>query len=421
MGSGTLPPGKLGWPWLGESLGFLKDSFGFFEARFRRYGHVFKTRVLGRNVVCLVGPEAVDMVNREPRLERAGGTPRFLERLFGASALPFISGDLHARRRDFVLRAFTPDAVAGYAALVRQVLERQLPRWVAAGEIKAVDALDATSMEIANALFFDADPTADHAGFVATVNRFNHGFGSLPLALPFLSYGKALKARDQLRAHAAARIAEHEPGSGTSILAHLVDARDDADDASKQAFAVELLHAFIVAQGALRAGLVSVTRALGADREVMARAREAARSGDRDQLDQVTREVRRYHKIIPLTGLSIATDELEWRGFRIPAGWHVTAILHSTMWDEEVFPHPEQLDPSRFADGCPAGYVAHGAGPREGHRCVGEPLADLVLATFLEVVLPGHTWELPPQDLSDKSGGFAPMPRDGLRTRFLAD
>ncbi len=420
MGSKTLPPGKLGWPWLGESLGFLKDSFGFFETRFRCHGRVFKTRLLGRNIVCLIGPEAVDMVNREPRLERAGGTPRFLERLFGAEALPFISGDLHAHRRDFILQAFTPDAVAGYAPVLRQVLERHLPRWIAAGEIKAVDALDAASMEIANALFFDADPAANHAGLIATVNRFNHGFGALPIALPFLRYGKALKARDQLRAHAAARIAEHAPGTGTSILAHLVAARDGADDASKHAFAAELLHAFIVAQGALRAGLVSVTRALGRSTEVMTRARQAARDGNRGFLDQVTREVRRYHKIIPFTGLSIATDELEWAGFRIPAGWHVTAILHSTMWDEEVFAHPDTLDPSRFADGCPAGYVAHGAGPREGHRCVGEPLADLALATFLEVVLPEHTWELPPQDLSDKSGGFAPMPRDGLRTRFAA-
>ncbi|HTM21408.1 MAG TPA: cytochrome P450 [Kofleriaceae bacterium] len=413
MGSGDLPPGKLGWPWLGESIGFLRDSFGFLEARFRRHGHVFKTRLLGRNLVCLIGPEAVELVNREPRLVRAGGTPRFLERLFGGETLPFISGDVHARRRDFVLAAFTAEAVAGYAPVVRGALERGLARWLTAGEVRAVDELDRAAMEIAGSLFFEVDAEA----LAPTVTRFNRGFGALPLALPFLRYGKALRARDRLRALAAERIAACD-AAGASLLAHLVRAREQADPASRDAFAVELVHAFIVAQGAMRAGLVAVTRALGADAAAMQRARAAARAGDGADLDRVTREVRRYHKIIPLTGLSIATEELDYRGFRIPAGWAVTAILHSTMWDEAVFPEPQRLDPDRFAGGRPEGYVAHGAGPRHGHRCAGEPLADLVLATYLQVVLPHHGWELPPQDLRDKSGGFAPMPRDGLRTRY---
>lgn len=38
--SGSLPPGSLGLPWIGETLAFVKDSFAFFAERRQKHGPV---------------------------------------------------------------------------------------------------------------------------------------------------------------------------------------------------------------------------------------------------------------------------------------------------------------------------------------------------------------------------------------------
>jgi cytochrome P450 len=419
MSTHALPPGSLGWPWLGEGIAFLRDIFGFFDDRFDRHGPVFKTRIFGNRVVALRGADAFELVNRDPPLTRAGASPGFLERLFDPDAIPFLGGEPHRRRRAFLRRALAPEAVDGYRPAVRAIFERYLESWVEVGEIKGVDEAGRAAFAIANAIFFGADPAVDDPLLQRTFETYNRGFASLPIALPFTRYGKALRARDRMWAHCAAAIGVYQPGSGCHALDGLVRARDAAGgEPDQRVLEIELVHALTVAQGAIKAAVVNLLRGLSANPDVLDRAREAARAGDRGYLDQVTRESRRYYKIVPMTGLGVATDEIEHAGFRIPSGWKVVAAIHSTLRDPDAFAEPDRFDPDRFAGELPAGYVAHGGGPADGHRCAGEELADMVLATFLEVVLPKHGWQLPDQDLSEKPGGFAPMPRDGFRVRF---
>ena len=63
MGNGAndpVPPGKLGLPFLGETLALLRNPFRFLEMRQQRYGNVFKSRVLGRTTVFLAGIEGAE-------------------------------------------------------------------------------------------------------------------------------------------------------------------------------------------------------------------------------------------------------------------------------------------------------------------------------------------------------------------------
>jgi hypothetical protein len=68
MHSLQLPPGSLGLPVLGETLSFLFDP-QFIEKRYGQYGPIFKSRILGRPTVFMVGPEAVEL---EELIQRHG-------------------------------------------------------------------------------------------------------------------------------------------------------------------------------------------------------------------------------------------------------------------------------------------------------------------------------------------------------------
>ena len=55
--SQQLPPGSFGLPIIGETLSFLNDP-AFADKRQEKYGSIFKTNILGRPTVVMVGPEA---------------------------------------------------------------------------------------------------------------------------------------------------------------------------------------------------------------------------------------------------------------------------------------------------------------------------------------------------------------------------
>ena len=52
-----LPPGRLGLPWIGETLSFLRDP-NFATKRQAQYGSLFKSRIIGQPTVFFCGPEA---------------------------------------------------------------------------------------------------------------------------------------------------------------------------------------------------------------------------------------------------------------------------------------------------------------------------------------------------------------------------
>ena len=69
-----LPPGRLGLPWLGETVAIARSNHGFYEDHFDKYGPIFKTRLFGVNFVVVSGAEAfhqfnTDLLKQADRLE----------------------------------------------------------------------------------------------------------------------------------------------------------------------------------------------------------------------------------------------------------------------------------------------------------------------------------------------------------------
>ena len=77
-----LPPGRLGLPWLGETVAIARSNHGFYEDHFDKYGPIFKTRLFGVNFVVVSGAQAFHQFNTDPRIERGSTDPVSVEQIF---------------------------------------------------------------------------------------------------------------------------------------------------------------------------------------------------------------------------------------------------------------------------------------------------------------------------------------------------
>lgn len=419
-----LPPGRTGAPWLGESLAFVRDPFAFFDVRHREHGPIFRTRLLGADIVCLVGPAGWTAFSDDSVFTREDASPPHVQQIFHPQAIPFLAGDAHVRRRRLMLQAFTEDAIAAYRPMVERIVGRYLDRWRDGAERRGVDELSALCFDIGNALFAGADPDTHDAETAAVFDKVISGLFSVPIKVPFTTYGRAIRARDEMRRRIAVAVERYRPGTADHVLERMIAARGaQSEQLSLDEVKIETLHFFGAAFEGLRAALCGVLVRLHERPDVADAARAELARGELDLVHRIGLEVRRITPIVPSTFVARVVRDATILGHRVPAGWKAVAVIQSTMRDDALYPRAAQFDPDRFT-GAAAGarpehsFVPHGSGAWDGHRCAGETLATLVIDVFTARALRETRWELPPQDLTGKMAGLSPLPRDGLRVRF---
>lgn len=127
--SRPLPPGSYGLPVIGETLSFLFDP-DFSTKRQKKYGSIFKTKILGRPTVIMVGPEANRFILSSDmhRFSWRDGWPNTFKELLGES-LFLQEGEQHRRNRKLLMPAFHGPALANYMATMERITKSYLEKW----------------------------------------------------------------------------------------------------------------------------------------------------------------------------------------------------------------------------------------------------------------------------------------------------
>ena len=428
----TPPPGDLGLPFLGEALAFLKDPFAFVTERTRRHGAVWKTRILGDTVVFFTGPDGFRFFMNPDNFTRTKGSPPHLQELFHPDAVPFIDGDRHRKRKRLLNLAFTPEALAGYLPGLETLARRYLEAWSAMPEVALAPELGKLAFDAANVLFAGADPGVRDDAVARDFDLFIDGMFAPPVALPWTRFGQAKKARDRLRVYVKEAVARGGD-ERTSVLGRLRKATSpEGDRLSEDELRIELLHFFSAAHAGLAGVLAWTVVALGQHAAVRERAsREVAEQAGQGAIDAavierlrylaaLSREVRRAFPIAPVTFFGVAVRDVEYGGLAIPKGWKGAGAIWTTLHDAAAFAEPDAFRPDRMADAAFAqlpdfAYVPQGGGPRDGHRCPGDLLIDLVVPQFAALLLRDYELSVPEQDVSPRPAGLGPLPKSGLR------
>jgi cytochrome P450 len=426
----------MGLPLLGQTLSLLRDPFGFIEAGARRFGPVFRTRLLGRPTAVITGPDATGKFIDEADIQRAGAMPGNIQTLFGGRALPVMDGAEHHARKRAVMAAFAPEALDAYVPKVAGVVRAALARLAAAssapgGEARAVGELRRMAIEAIAGTMLDLAPGPELDELQAEYAVVLHGFTGLPLPLPWTAYGRAKAAIDRILGRLREQVRRHEESARDDGLQRILATRAlDADATARE------LHHLVLAGLIVWAWCARMMIEL--DRDAGMRERLAAEiaglpAGTPTRaaltalpyLGSVVSEVRRSTPVVPLA-FGKARRDLTFAGRTIPAGWMVLWGTAASHMRPEVYPEPERFDPERFAPGRaeqarhPHAFAPNGAGDAmSGHKCAGYELAPTVLEVFTVELLRGCTWTVVPgQDLSYDWTQAPPPPKDGLRVRL---
>jgi retinoid hydroxylase len=431
----TLPPGRTGPPLIGETLPFVRNPYRFLEDRWARYGNVFRSNVVGRQVAFLSDIEGAEAFYDPENITREDAHPFLLVDMFGGRNFEMYDGPKHLALKTIALEAFDERALAGYLPDMQRLVEGTLDRLAGRPEFSATRELRRLALEAICWNVLGIPPGPDTEAITRDYDLLLAGLAAtVPVRIPGSRYGRAMAARGRLLARIRDVIRERRAEPGTDGLSRILSGEVDGvaytdDDAVLEA------HHIMVAGFVVYALLAEVLRRLAEDtdlRDRCAREVEAHATADALTLQHLERlstglaVVMETKRIVPLVPLAFgkARRSFVCGGRTVPEGWRVYLALHQLNRDPAIYRDPERFDPDRFAPPReehrtdPMAFIPQGGGMPTGHRCLGLEYSTILTLVFLTVLVRGFGWEFPPQDVNYDWSRRPPEPRDGLRVRL---
>ncbi len=228
MKSNKIPPGSFGLPILGETLAFFLDR-DFSKKRYRQYGSIFKTHLLGRPTVVMLGTEALEFV-LSSHLENFSwrqGWPANFKILLGES-LFLQDGEEHRRNRRLMMPALHGRALANYFTTMEDITCIYLQKWENQQEFTWFSEFKQLTFDIASQLLLGTSPGLEGMRLSQLFTTLSSGLFALnSLPLPFTKFGKAVAARNQILEHVTKVVRERQQNPTKDVLSLLVQAEDE--------------------------------------------------------------------------------------------------------------------------------------------------------------------------------------------------
>jgi retinoid hydroxylase len=425
-----IPPGSKGWPVLGETLSFLRDS-QFVQKRHQRYGPVFRTHMMGQPTIILKGAEANQFILTHENQYFEVQWPPSTKVLLGNS-LAMQMGAAHQGRRKLLAQAFMPRALSGYLSAMMQITESYTKRWAQEGTLTWYPELRKYTLDVACKLLVGLDNGAS-TPLGHLFETWCDGLFSIAVDLPWTKFGRAKRCRDLLRQEIATLITTRQQSveSGEDALGLLLQAEDedgtrlDVDELQDQ-----ILLLLFAGHETLTSSLSTFCLQTAQHSDILSRLR-AEQQHYKDEpltldtlkqmtyLEQVLKEVLRFTP--PVGGVfRKILQTCTYGGYQLPKGWSVLGQIASTHTNPDYYPNPDAFDPDRFSPEALAkppkyGYIPFGGGLRE---CLGKEFARLEMKLFAVHLLRGYQWTLLPNQNLELMVIPTPSPRDGLKVNF---
>ena len=222
-----LPPGKLGFAIIGETISFLRDP-DFADKRQKQYGSIFKTHLFGRPTVIMMGAEANRFLFANENKYFIVAWPLSTRILLGKGSLSMQLGDIHKSRRKILSQAFQPRALAGYATTMEDFTHRYLHKWEQKSTLIWYPELRKYTFDITCKLLIGKQQATD-TNLEALFEDWCNGLFTIPLRLPGTKFNQACKSHQLLltEIETLIRQRQQQPHSGEDALGLLLQAQDE--------------------------------------------------------------------------------------------------------------------------------------------------------------------------------------------------
>ncbi|KAL7589587.1 abscisic acid 8'-hydroxylase 2 [Lactuca sativa] len=436
-----LPPGSMGWPYIGETLKlFTENPNSFFFNREKRYGKIFKTHILGCPCVMISSPKVAKIVLVTQSHMFKPTYPPSKEKMIGPEAIFFHQGPYHSHLKKLIQSSFLPSTIKGSVSQIEDIVLGFLPTWEHNNTINTLHEMKKYAFEVAMISVFGNKSEAEMEGIKPLYQCLEKGYNSMPLNLPGTPFNKAMKARKALN-EKLKRMIEKRKGSGEKgegLLGALLSNEEDEGKKkmtmklSESEIADNIIGVIFAAHDTTASVLTWLLKYLHDNPHVLHAVRreqeeirckilEANRRITWDDTrrmpftTRVIQETLRTASILSFTYRE-AVEDVEMEGYLIPKGWKVLPLFRSIHYSSEFFPQPHKFDPSRFEVAPqPNTYMPFGNG---AHSCPGSDLAKLEMLILLHHLTTTLRWEVIGED-GIQYGPF-PVPRDGLPIKVHA-
>jgi retinoid hydroxylase len=426
-----LPPGNLGLPFIGEPPRILSNKY--LLEQYKKYGSVFKTRVLGRNVAVFMGAEANRFVLQNGMKYfawRDGWPPTFVEML--GESLFVQDGEEHRIKRRLIMPAFHRQALHNYLATMEAISRKTLEKWERLQNFRFLEQNKQFTFEVASTLLMGQTPE-DLERLSKLFVTLTSGFITVPLKWAWTPYSKALAARRELLAYIDRAVEDHRQHPRNDALGLLIESRDEDGNAlSNEELQAQTLLLLFAGHETSASMLTSLMMLLPQHPHVSEKLKVEQASLNLSEnltmddvrrmtyLEQVLKEVERLYPPVP-AGFRGVVEEFEFNGYRVPKGWTALYMVNAAHRDPAVFTNPDSFDPERFSPerneggNIPFSMVGFGGGARV---CVGYAFAQLEMKVLLSYLLRFADWELKPKQSFWTFYFPTLQPRDGVQVTF---
>ncbi len=427
-----IPPGRMGLPVLGETLNLIFDP-DFVEKRYQQYGPIFRTSIIGRPTVYMVGPEAVAFVlsSHMEHFSWREGWPENFKLLLGKS-LFVQDGEEHRRNRHLMMPALHGPALANYVSTMEATTQRYLQKWEQLQQFTWFDEFKQLTFDIASQLLLGTSPGAEAAKLSQLFTTLTNGLTAInPLRLPITKLGRAIAARNQILQHLTKVVQERALNPTSDALSLLLQARDEEGNSmSESEIRAQAMLLLFAGHETTTSMLTWFCLELARHPEVLEQARkeqvqisgavDLEQLGQMPYLDQILGEIERLHPPVG-GGFRGVIKPFEFNGFHVPAGWQVLYSILGTHKLETIYSEPKRFDPDRLSPQRqehkqrPFSLIGFGGGPRV---CIGIAFAKLEMKLVAAYLLRSYQWELLPNQHLEPVLIPTNRPKDGLRVRF---
>ncbi|AYV73632.1 cytochrome P450 [Bacillus sp. PK3-056] len=410
MPTNSIVPSEKG---LDKTISLLKEGYLFINNRMDKFNSdIFTVRLLGQDVICIRGEEAVKIFYDSEKFQRNGAAPnRIQQTLFGKNAVQTMDDEKHLHRKLLFMSLLTPEHQQKLANLTTVYLEEAIKQWEQRDQIVLFDEIKNILCKVA--CQWAGVPLAEEEiseradDFIAMV----YAFGTLG---PEHWKGRIARNRAERwikQVIEVVREGKLETEQGTALHEMAFYKKIDGARLDPEMAAIELINVLrpIVAIATF------ITFSALAFHEYKEE-REKLRTADDRHLDMFVHEVRRYYPFGPFLGARVRTNFM-WKNQEFKEGTLVLLDIYGTNHDARLWENPNQFNPSRFENwqGGLYDFIPHGGGdPAKGHRCPGEGVTVELMKVVLRTLATKMDYNVPNQDLHYDLSEMPTLPKSGF-------
>jgi cytochrome P450 len=425
-------PGDAGWPIIGHSLDQFRLDRAIHE-RHARYGEVSWSNAFGARWITLLGPDGNQLLlqNRDDAFA-SSAWEHFLANFFHRG-LMLLDFDEHRMHRRIMQAAFTREALVGYLQLMNPRIGTALAEWAPAERFGVYDRIKRLSLDLASEAFIGHPTGAERERLTrAFLETLRGPTDVLRLNLPGTRWRKGIVGRRILEDYFRRELPAKRATDSLDLFARLCHARTEGGEQfSDEDVINHIIFVLMAAHDTSTITLCNLIYHLAREPQWQERLRADSRAlGEAvpgfdglQQLEALGWAMKEAMRLCaPVPGVPRrAVRDVEFKGFRIPAG----ALVNNSIWFTHTSPlywnAPERFDPERFSPARaedrkhPFLYAPFGGG---AHKCIGMFFGEMEVKAVVHQLLLRFRWSVPAGYVMKQDFTTLPMPKDGLPVRL---